>query len=231
MNKQNRTIQKYRFRIYHFYNEDNLFLAYVYLALGMMRQDRDDLRTQQNLLFVQLKRRFGTWDKEEIQSYYLDILKGYPDVEMKTLFDWLNKKSNNREKIHILDILADLAYHNHLLTPAEFKYLYYVAENLKLSQTTVRSIISIRQSRMDERNQQTKQNAFVNKESLIKRKLHVLGLNHAKSQEEIKQAYRKLAKLHHPDLFAKKSKSEQDMANERFIEIKNAYDYLMGHFK
>jgi DnaJ-class molecular chaperone len=55
-------------------------------------------------------------------------------------------------------------------------------------------------------------------------------LNHAKNQEDIKQAYRKLAKMHHPDRYANQSKSEQKMAHERFIEIKAAYDYLMAHF-
>jgi DnaJ like chaperone protein len=221
----------YYFRWYYSYGEDNLFLAYTYLSLTMMRQDADDLRTQQSLLIDKLHRRFGTWTKSEIGEFYFDILKSYPKPDMPSLFLWLNQKSNDNEKIHILDVLADLAYHNNIVTTGEFKFLYHVAEQLHIPKDTIRSIIAIRQSRVDSQQRQSaRPTSFQSKESIVKRNLHVLGLNHAKSQDEIKQAYRKLAKLHHPDLFAKKSKSEQDMANERFIEIKAAYDYLVAHF-
>lgn len=221
----------FRFRWFHFYNEDNLFLVYVYLSLGMMRQDREELRTQQNLLIQQLKRRFGTWTNKEITKYYLEVLKGFPDVDYDYMYAWINKKSNEREKIQLLDVLADLAYHNDVVTRAEFKFLYDAAKNLQIPEETIRSLVAIRQSRLEanqrRRNHQTRP---INRESRTKQKLHVLGLNHAKSQDEIKSAYRKLAKMYHPDRFATKSKQEQDMAHERFIEIKAAYDFLMTQF-
>jgi DnaJ-domain-containing protein 1 len=222
----------YRFRWYHLYNEDSLFLVYTYLSIGLMRLDREDLKTQQSMLLEKLRRRFGSWTNKEITEFYFDILKGYPKPDMASMFKWVNDKSNEREKIQILDVLADLAYHNDLVTPSEFKFLYQVASDLKISQDTIRSIIAIRQSRLDSRQQRSSRTtSHQSKASIIKRKLHVLGLNHAKNQEEIKLAYRKLAKTNHPDRFANKSKSEQDMAHERFIEIKTAYDYLMQHFE
>ena len=48
----------------------------------------------------------------------------------------------------------------------------------------------------------------------------VLGLPTTATQEEIKQAYRKLVKLYHPDI----NKSPE--APQRFKEIQKAYEYL-----
>ncbi len=232
VNNQNQPIKKFKFRFFHFYNEDNLFLVYVYLSLGMMRQDREELRTQQNLLIQQLRRRFGTWTNKEITKYYLEILKGFPDVDYDYMYVWINKKSNEREKIQLLDVLADLAYHNNVVTRAEFRFLYTTAEKLHISPETIRSLIAIRQSRLEANQQRrTHQTRPINRETRTKQKLHVLGLSHAKSQDEIKSAYRNLAKTYHPDRFATKSKQEQEMAHERFIEIKAAYDFLMTQFE
>lgn len=226
--------RRFLFRWYHFYKEENLMLAYMYLSMAMMRLDKEDLKSQQSLMLDKLKRRFGTWSLAEIKSTYLSIIRQFPETDNDLLFRWLNSKATEREKIHILDVLADLAFHNNLVTQGEYKFLFHVGQKLNIPIDTVRSIIGIRQSRLNAQQKQestSRQSRPINREALVKRKLHVLGLNHAKSQEEVKQAYRKLAKMHHPDLFAKKSKSEQDMANERFIEIKDAYDYLMEAFK
>ncbi len=49
----------------------------------------------------------------------------------------------------------------------------------------------------------------------------VLGLEHGASQEEIKKAYRRLAKQYHPDLHP-----DDPKANEKMNEINEAYDML-----
>lgn len=54
----------------------------------------------------------------------------------------------------------------------------------------------------------------------------VLGVSHTASQEEIKKAYRELAKKYHPDNYANNPLS--DLAEERFKEINEAYEQLTG---
>ena len=56
----------------------------------------------------------------------------------------------------------------------------------------------------------------------------VLGLEPGSTKEEIKQAYRKLAKQWHPDKFSKKP-AQVKKAREKFELIKEAYDKLI-HF-
>ena len=52
---------------------------------------------------------------------------------------------------------------------------------------------------------------------------HILGIEPGAEKDEIKAAYRKLAKQYHPDI------NKTTEANFRFIEVKEAYEYLMSH--
>ncbi len=53
----------------------------------------------------------------------------------------------------------------------------------------------------------------------------VLGIKENASKDEIKKAYRELAKKYHPDQHG--TNPLQDLAEERMMEINEAYDYLM----
>ncbi|MDD6022201.1 MAG: DnaJ domain-containing protein [Acutalibacteraceae bacterium] len=58
----------------------------------------------------------------------------------------------------------------------------------------------------------------------------VLGVSRSASEEEVKAAYRKLAKKYHPDKYA--GSDLADLANEKMQEINEAYDAICkGGFK
>lgn len=54
----------------------------------------------------------------------------------------------------------------------------------------------------------------------------ILGVNKNATQDELKSAYRKLAKKYHPDVYAAAPESEKKAAEEKFKEISHAYDVL-----
>jgi hypothetical protein len=56
--------------------------------------------------------------------------------------------------------------------------------------------------------------------------LSLLGLSGMLSGENIKKRYFELAKKYHPDLHADKSEREQMLLSQKFIQIKEAYEYL-----
>lgn len=53
----------------------------------------------------------------------------------------------------------------------------------------------------------------------------ILGINEGASKEEIKSAYRELAKKYHPDQYG--NNPLKDLAEEKMREINEAYDYLI----
>ncbi len=60
----------------------------------------------------------------------------------------------------------------------------------------------------------------------IKDYYKILGIDKDSTEEQIKLAYRKLAKKYHPDL-----NKTDPFAKEKFIEIKEAYDTLIDPVK
>ena len=54
----------------------------------------------------------------------------------------------------------------------------------------------------------------------------ILGVNKNASQDEIKKAYHKLAKQHHPDRFVNSSESEKKYHESKMKEINDAYENL-----
>lgn len=66
------------------------------------------------------------------------------------------------------------------------------------------------------------------REDLTEKYAKVLGVSKDADMSEIKKAYRKLAKEHHPDKMAQEGMPEDYMkyANQRIAEINEAYDYL-----
>ena len=53
-----------------------------------------------------------------------------------------------------------------------------------------------------------------------------LGVSKTASADELKSAYRRLAKQYHPDLYAGKPEAEKKDAEEKFKEINHAYSVL-----
>ncbi len=54
----------------------------------------------------------------------------------------------------------------------------------------------------------------------------ILGVDKKATNDELKSAYRKLAKKYHPDLYTSASEAERKNAEEKFKEINHAYDVL-----
>lgn len=54
----------------------------------------------------------------------------------------------------------------------------------------------------------------------------ILGVDKNASDDDIKSAYRRLAKKYHPDLYSTKSDEEKKSAEEKFKEINHAYQVL-----
>ena len=54
----------------------------------------------------------------------------------------------------------------------------------------------------------------------------ILGVNKNATQDEIKSAYRNLAKKWHPDVYANDTEEKKEQAKEKFQEIQHAYSVL-----
>ena len=60
--------------------------------------------------------------------------------------------------------------------------------------------------------------------------MNILGLKKSASADEIKTAYRSLAKEFHPDKLSGMSQGIKDMAKEKFQLIQEANEYLQKNY-
>ncbi len=60
--------------------------------------------------------------------------------------------------------------------------------------------------------------------------MSILGLKKGASSEDIKNAYRKLAKEYHPDKLSGMSEGIIKLAKEKFQEINDAYEHLNKNY-
>lgn len=57
--------------------------------------------------------------------------------------------------------------------------------------------------------------------------MEFLGLKAPLTEAALKKAYRKIAKSCHPDMTRHLADGEKEQLNKRFLEIQEAYEYLL----
>ncbi len=87
---------------------------------------------------------------------------------------------------------------------------------------------SYERNEKQEQEKNKQQSAYGNTTSLKRQQsFAILGLDVSATQKEIKDAFRLLSKIHHPDRFHKLGDEAKKSANKTYIRIKDAYEYLM----
>lgn len=103
---------------------------------------------------------------------------------------------------------------------------------LEINEKEFRRIRSIytqrfeRERENESKKQQTQKPSYSSSQRAIRLSCEIIGVSEHASMDEIKKAYRSLVKIHHPDRFATDTKEQQGIAEERFIEIQQAYEIL-----
>ena len=212
------------------FSEDALLQAYIRLGGLMLRKDRDDLKGKMAYLHRYFDQHFG--DSNTDLMFALKASFQNP-VDLKTITPWLkaNLRSSS-QRSQLLYFLAGLSTVDGSMNPKEKRYLKQLADLLDLSRKDFDSIMAMYSKYEDAYHDQFKQErrrAPSKPKSQYKREkaAKILGIALSASVDEIKKAYRSLAKVHHPDRFATESESQQNIAKERFVKIQLAYELLI----
>lgn len=210
--------------------DKNKQLAFKVLAAHMIQMDRDQDIEQYRFLVSYIRRRFPNAKKNDFEDLR-KLHELFYDYEKVLL--WVKINLNDQEKTNMLDLLVDLAFFNGRVNKRELYLLHSVGNKIGLSNDELKSILNIRYERIrkqQERKEERRTSVFQSSTHQQRVSAKVLGLTYSSklSFDEVRKAYRKLTKKYHPDLFSKGTTDELEMANERFAEINNAYDYLKG---
>jgi DnaJ like chaperone protein len=150
----------------------------------------------------------------------------YP-IQTATITDWmkihLKDEGSRSQVIYFLTGLALVAGN---VNSRELNFLKQINLDLGLSPDNLTRIIAIYASYQQHKREESEKSK--KKKPNLTYFYEILGIPAGSSPEEIKKAYRKLVKIHHPDNFATGTESQQKMAAEKFVEIQHAYEGLIG---
>ena len=178
----------------------------------------------------------GHIDKQEILIVRNFFSKKFGEKKANILFKELKKSPpipNNIDEI--LNVIKSRIEPNGLYTIIQFMYAISVSDgHLAVSEDefifkvgkklgfTISRLNDIR-NQFVEKEEKTKSSFSDPKKAAYIKKL---GLNGNPTKEEIKKAYRKLAKEYHPDKLVGVSETIKKIAEEKFREIQEAYEFL-----
>lgn len=220
------------------YTPEHKRYAYKVIGCHVVWAERGGEKEHFTFLITYLNNMFSGLDKPDTEELHkLAFL--FKDIRKP--LNWLKNNLSQEDRIQVIDFMADLAFFNGRLNKREMKLIYLAGETLEVPRHEVRSVLGIRQNhyrqkeereraqREQQRKQQRSTSSSRPRRTVTKKhaSLKVLGLpNTVNSFNEVRKAYRDLARKHHPDRYMRASESEQKMAHERFTQINLAYEYL-----
>lgn len=211
---------------YYRKTRENEWEIYIALAASIISSDLRDTKEKTFYLRSYFQQKFK--DVEEYYDFGDSLVESYKHpTDIYAIGKWISKNSRTKqEKVNALQFAVSLAMLDGSLIEKEYKKIIQLKNSLGLSAQELDRIIRMYQRQQDDQEEQERQYARSNYKPQKTIYLEILGLPEHANFQEVKKAYRKLAKLHHPDKFVNASIIQQKMAKERFVKIQEAYDYL-----
>ncbi|MBX2950288.1 MAG: DnaJ domain-containing protein [Crocinitomicaceae bacterium] len=179
-----------------------------------------------------------------LRSFFIRQFKGSPDhfddiidrnfhypIEPVSVVNWVNQHAREQQKKQLVQFLVGLCHIDKLLKPKEYTALKVFTKNLQLEAAFLEEcILFYQKERATHANNQEQQRTASGSTGVSQRKKYadILGVNESADEKEIKQRYRQLVKRYHPDKYVNESKEQQKQVNQRFLEIQEAYEFLLS---
>lgn len=200
--------------------DDNFLEAYLAIGAKLMLLNYHD--SKERIKYInQYFNKFFPKANYNFGDSLLFSLK-YP-IQTTTITDWMRKQfAEEGARSQVIYFLTGLALINGKIDQKEIQFLKKINHDLELNPEHLAKIIALYADYFSK-----KEEAAPHKKNEVKKYAYtILGVPEDASPEEIKKAYRKLVKLHHPDNFATGTESQQRMATEEFRKIQEAYESL-----
>ncbi|MDG1427750.1 MAG: DnaJ domain-containing protein [Crocinitomicaceae bacterium] len=207
------------------FSDDNLMEAYVRLTGMLMRYDSRNSKEKIAYAHNYFSQHFPHSDLE----FTIILKEAYrTPIKIETAAAWLKTHLSKSERTQLIYFLAGLAIVDGELNHSEKAILIKFSELLDFSKKEIDSILHMYAHYQSNNKKQKQKRAPSSRRAVdeVERCSKILGVSTHADITEIKKAYRKLAKLHHPDRFIDASAAQQKIAEERFIKIQQAYEYL-----
>lgn len=202
--------------------EDNMLEAYLALAARLMQVDYAANREKIQYINTYFAKYFQFAHYNFGDS--LAFSMRHP-IKIESVLEWIKlHQKEQKERINLLYFLTGLTWIKRNPTKNEIAFLTVICDQLEVPTSELERLLKIYEYYQANKKEETKSEK--SSRNKVQEYYGLLGVEQSASLEEIKLAYKKLVKLHHPDRFNNESEYQQKLAHDKFIAIQEAYDYL-----
>lgn len=197
---------------------------FAVLMVGIMRSDANVDPRQMAYIIDRVEREYFKRDAQRIIER-IAFFEKVEHLNIKRIFTEIAENYYTEAKIQLLHIIVALAVIDGVLTVGENQFLQNYCRGVGLPYQILDRILAMFKFKHEFEQEQRKKSSYTSV-SQLQNAFKVLGINQDATADEIKKAYKKLAKIHHPDKVIQQPEAIQKMALEQFKIIANAYDLI-----
>jgi len=192
-------------------------MSMVILSAAVMKADNRIMKSELEFVKSYLVRQFGQEQAKELVTALKEVLK--TDVPVRQVCLQIRSHMSHPMRLQLMHYLFGVGYADGNVHRVELNTLNTIARYLGISQKDFFSINAMFGG------QGSQSGARPGSSSLgLSSAYKILEIESNVSDDEVKKAYRKMAKKYHPDKVASLGPNFQNAAKEKFQKVQQAYE-------
>lgn len=187
--------------------EGDFNIALLVLAAAVMKADNRVLKSELDYVKRFLRSNYSEQKSLDLLKLFKNILE--KDIDVRGVCFQIKGHMNHPQRLQLVHFLIGIAKADGRVEASEVQILKAIASYLNVSIQDFSSM-----------------DAMYAKQPTAEDYYKVLELPKEASEQEIKTAYRKLAKKYHPDRLGEVGEDIKEAALEKFRKVQEAYEYL-----
>ena len=180
-------------------------ISVLVLLAKVMKADGKLLKSELDYVKNFLIQQFGALQAKELMMVFKDILdQEYP---LRDVCRQIQRSMDHPSRLELIHILYGLSASDGNVHEKEVQVIQAIANYLNINKNDYESIKA----------------TFANDKGAPYR---ILEIDESANEEEVKKAFRKMANKYHPDKVSHLGKEMQDLAEEKFKAVNDAYQQI-----
>ncbi len=180
-------------------------ISVLVLLAKVMKADGKLLRSELDYVKKFLKQQFGVQQTRELMKVFKEILD--QDYPLRDVCRQIQRSMDHPSRLELIHILYGLSSADGDVHEKEIHVIQSIANYLNINKNDYESIKA----------------TFAKDTGAPYR---ILEIDQSASKQEVKKAYRKMANKYHPDKVSHLGKEMQDLAEEKFKAVNDAYQQI-----